>query len=116
MPRTYIETIDDLAGKIVGIRRGSSYGDEYKRGKRDIFTVEEDSNAFQRLRKLRSRRIDVALIGPGMAGLNQVLRKDSELLKHRDEFVVLEKPFESDPNYFRICENHENGSVPARIQ
>ena len=93
------ETIEDLAGKRVGVRRGSSYGDEFERGKRDIFKVEEDSNTFQRLRKLRYRRIDVALVGPGKIGLNQVLRDDPILFQNRDEFVVLENPFGRDPNY-----------------
>ena len=93
------KAIDDLAEKIVGVRRGSSYGDEFERGKKGIFTVEEDGNAHQRLRKLLKRRIDVALIGPGKTGLNQVLHDDSKLFEFRDEFVVLEKPFGRDPNY-----------------
>ena len=93
------ETIDDLAGKVLGVRRGSIYGDEFDRGRRGIFSVEEDSNASQRLRKLQARRIDVAIIGPGRMGLDRVLRENSELYQHRDEFVVLEKPFARDPNY-----------------
>lgn len=99
------ESIDDLAGKTLGVRRGSSYGDEFERGKRDIFKVDEDANAFQRLKKLLVGRIDVALIGPGRVGLSRVLRDDSELYQHRNEFVVLEKPLGRDPNYLGFMKN-----------
>ena len=92
-------TIEDLAGKRVGVRRGSSYGDDFEHGKKELFTVDEDSNAVQRLKKLYWQRIDVALIGPGKAGLNQVLKDNPELLQKKDEFVVLNKPFKRDPNY-----------------
>ena len=59
------ETIDDLEGKVVGDRGGSSYGDELERGKRVIFTVEEDAGTIQRLKKLQAQRIDMAIFGPG---------------------------------------------------
>ena len=93
------ETIEDLAGKRVGVRRGTSYGNDYERGQKEIFTVDEDGSAIQRLKKLRARRIDVALIGLGKTGLNHILRDDPKLLQHKNEFVVLEKPFKRDPNY-----------------
>jgi ABC-type amino acid transport substrate-binding protein len=98
-------TIDDLAGKRVGVRRGSSYGDEFERGRKEIFEAEEDSNAIFRLKKLLAQRIDVALIGPGQAGLNQVLKDDPELFQRKDEFVILPTPFNRDPNYLGFAKS-----------
>jgi polar amino acid transport system substrate-binding protein len=95
-------TLEDLKGKRVGVRRGSSYGDDFERGKKDIFIADEDSDAIQRLKKLLIKRIDVALIGPGKAGVNKIIKSDPELLKRKDDFVLLEKPFKRDPNYLGI--------------
>jgi len=93
------EKIEDLAGKRVGVRRGSSYGDAYERGKQEIFTIDEDTTSVGRLYKLLAQRIDVAIIGPGKAGFNNVLRNNPALMQHKDAFVVLKKPFMVDPNY-----------------
>ena len=83
----------------MGVRRGSAYGDEFERGKRNVFAVEEDDSVFQRLRKLRYRRIDVTIIGPRKMGLMHVLQDDPDQFQYRDEFVVLDKPLRRDPNY-----------------
>ncbi len=93
------DDIQDLKGKTVGVQRGSSYGEQFEKGKNEIFTPEEDNHGKQRLLKLLSRRIDVALIGPGKAGLDSVISQSKELMKRRDEFVILPNLFRRDPNY-----------------
>ena len=127
------ETIEDLAGKVLGVRRGSIYGDVFERGMRELlFTVNEDGNGVQRLKKLLLDRIDVALIGPGKSGLNWIINSDSMLQASRDEFVVLPVPFAVDPNYLGfaqamnmkeflaefnliIQQGHEDGTIQAII-
>jgi polar amino acid transport system substrate-binding protein len=93
------ETLEDLAGKVIGVNRGASYGDEFERGKKDIFRVNEDNNPVARLKMILARRIDAALIGPGKAGLQEVISSDPELMRRSGEFAVLPKPFKRDPNY-----------------
>lgn len=64
---------------------------------------------MHRLRKLLGKRFDVALIGPGKIGFSQVIRKDSELLRRKDEFVILPKPFRRDPNFLGFSKTMDMG-------
>lgn len=91
--------IHDLRGKKVGYLRGASFGEEFEKGKNSVFSFQEDGSAKQRLLKLLFKRIDVALIGPGLAGFNMIVKQDKRLLKNKDKFVILSKPFRKDPNY-----------------
>ena len=84
-------SIEDLAGKTLGGNRGSSYGDDYERLKK-ICTIEEDNGQEQRLLKLLARRIDVALIGPGRAGLNSAIMQNEYLQNNREQFSILPTP------------------------
>lgn len=93
------ENITDLQGKRVGVQRGSSYGEEYEQS-HEILLFEEDGSGEQRLLKLLKNRIDVAIIGPGKAGLMSVIKMNKELTRRKDEFSVISNPFRRDPNYF----------------
>jgi len=97
--------LENLKGKRIGARRGSRYGDEFEYGRKNIFKVDEDSNAIQRLKKLLRGRIDAALIGPGKAGVNQIINADDELHEKKEEFVLLPKPFKRDPNYLGFAKS-----------
>lgn len=92
-------SMQDLQGKIVGVLRGSSYGDEFEEAKNSIFTSDTDDSGQQRLLKLLSKRIDVALMGPGKGGVDSIIIKNQKLLERKDEFVILSVPFKRDPNY-----------------
>ena len=83
----------------MGSLRGASYGEEFEIGKKNAFEIDEDDNLEQRLLKLLRKRIDVALIGPGRSGFDNLIRNDNKLLEKKDEFVVLPVPFYRDPNY-----------------
>lgn len=91
--------IQDLQGKIIGVLRGSSYGDDFEQAKNSIFTIDLDDSGKQRLLKLLSKRIDVALIGPGKGGVDSIIIQHPKLLERKDEFVILPVPFKRDPNY-----------------
>lgn len=92
-------TLKDLKGKLIGARRGASYGDKFELGAKKVFELITDNNGVQRLKKVLAGRIDAALIGPGKAGLEQVLQSDPQLMQRKDEFVILEHAFKRDPNY-----------------
>lgn len=98
-------SIEDLKGKRVGARRGAIYGDEFKRGKNELFAVDEDGYTAHRLKKLLRGHIDVALIGPGKTGFNRVMRDNFEYLGKKDAFVVLPKPFIRDPQYLGFAKS-----------
>lgn len=91
--------IKDLKGKKVGALRGASYGEDFEKGKKDLFTVEEDGNGKQRLLKLLHNRIDIAIIGPGKGAINKIIQSNEMLMKEKDAFVILPTPFKRDPNY-----------------
>ena len=97
--------LSDLQGKVVGVQRGSSYGDKFERGRSQIFKVDTDRQASSRLFKLLNGRIDVALIGPGRAGLDRVIGTHPGLVENRDQFVVLPTPFKRDPNYLGFAKS-----------
>lgn len=99
------KNIEDLTGKTVGVLRGASFGELYEQSKEKIFKVSEDNNSKERLLKLLAGRIDVALIGPGKSAVNFVINSDPRLIKGRDKFVILEKPFVRDPNYLAFSKN-----------
>lgn len=102
-------TMDDLQGKVIGVPRGSVYGDEYARALRTVFTPIEDVNAVQRLRLLLLGRMDAAVIGPGRAGLAHYIAQHPELQANADRFVCLERPIARDPNYIGFHKSLERG-------
>ena len=99
------KSIEDLAGKRVGARRGSFYGDEFVEGQKSVFEVSEDGNALQRFNKLLKKRIDVALIGPGKLAFEQLFKDNPELEENRDKFAIIEKPFILDANYLAFSKS-----------
>ena len=101
------DKIEDLKGKTLGVQRGSSYGEEFEKGKGVLFETVEDDNQVNRLRRLLRNRLDAALIGPGKIGFSHIVRQDSELLRRKDEFVILPKLFKRDPNFLGFLKTME---------
>jgi len=91
--------IPDLKGKTIGVTRGASYGDAYDKALGTVFTPCYDGKPVIRLRMLLAGRTDAALIGPGKAALDYVIKNDPGLMPHADKFVVLDTPFNIDPNF-----------------
>ena len=98
--------IKDLKGKIAGGAAGASYGEEVDRAIADgIISVDRDDNQGFRMRKLLAGRIDVAIIGNGTAGFEQLLALDPELQARRSSFVVLPHPLTHDPLYLAFAKS-----------
>jgi polar amino acid transport system substrate-binding protein len=96
-------SIQDLKGKKVGVVRGGSFGEEFHKAlKGNLFEIVEDSNPQHRLAKLLRGVIDVALIGPGKAGVYDAINNNPKLIKNKEKFIILSTPFNRDPNYLGI--------------
>lgn len=101
--------IGDLQGKSIGVCRGCSYGEEYERAVRDkVFEPVQGDSPTTQLAMLLVDRLDAVLIPVGRAGLEEALRGKTagvDLLKQRDKFVILPKPFARDPNYLAFAKS-----------
>lgn len=94
------KTLSDLKGKRVGMVRGASFGEDFQRAlDANLFKVDGDSGAQQRLSKLMLGRIDCALFNVGKAGFEEALRLNQMLIPLKDQLVVLQVPLRRDPNY-----------------
>ena len=92
--------LSDLHGKRVGIGRGGSYGEAFEKAREaNLFTVDGDAGAMERLNKLLLDRIDCALFNAGKAGFEETLRSNRVPEAQREALVVLPVPLRSDPNF-----------------
>jgi ABC-type amino acid transport substrate-binding protein len=106
----------DLKGKIAGGAAGASYGEEVDRAIADgVISVDRDDNQQFRMRKLLAGRIDVAIIGNGIAGFEQLLASDPELKAMRNRFVVLPHPLAHDPLYLAFAKSMHMKPVLERF-
>jgi len=94
------EKNEDLTGKMIGVCRGCSFGSEFEEAKK-FFKIFEDDTNIQRLRILNGGRTDAAVFNPGVAALNLTLHEDSSF--SREQFSVLERPVNRDPNYLAFA-------------
>lgn len=100
------QDIKDLKGRTAGGQSGASYGTEVDAAiAAGIFTVDRDSGQANRLKKLMLGRIDVAIIGNGLAGFEQLIASEPELKANRDKFVVLDRPLVCDPLYLAFAKS-----------
>lgn len=109
-------TLKDLKGKSVGGAFGASYGEAIDHAIAEgVIAMERDPNQFSRLRKLLAGRMDVAIIGNGNAGLQQLLASDPELAVNAGKFVVLPHPLASDPLYLAFAKTMHMKAALARF-
>lgn len=95
--------ITDLKGKRIGVLRHSSMGDKYDQAVKDkLFTVVEYAGSITAMKMLLQEQIDVTFYGSGKYGIENLINSDPELKQQRESFVILDKPFLSDPNYLGI--------------
>lgn len=91
-------TLKDLQGKKLGGLSGASYGEDVDQAiSNGELHVERENGEQSRLLKLLAGRIDVAIIGNGIAGLEVILASDPGLAANRSQFVMLPKPLVRDP-------------------
>ena len=109
-------SMDDLAGKRIGIGRGGSFGDRFETMKRTgAFTVVEDDGPVLRLKKLLYDRIDCALISPKDFGLPATIRLDPVLEDHAGDLVQLPTPLLRDPNHLGFAKSMRMGPFLDRF-
>ena len=93
-------TLKDLQGKKLGGLSGASYGEEVDQAiSNGELHVERENGEQSRLLKLLAGRIDVAIIGNGIVGLEVILASDPRLVANRSQFVLLPQPLVRDPLY-----------------
>jgi ABC-type amino acid transport substrate-binding protein len=92
-------SVQDLAGKTVGVLRGVAYGGEWSDALK-TFTAEEDTDAVARIGKLVRGRLDAAVISSGTPGLEIAVR---EAGLEMAQFTILPVPVLEDPNYLAIA-------------
>jgi polar amino acid transport system substrate-binding protein len=111
------QRIEDLKGKTLGISLGSSYGPEFERGKKEIFTVEENSgDPGSRLKKLLAERVDAVLVPSGKIELAYTIQQDPELLAQQENFVILPVPFlEASPHFIGWAKTMNNEAFRQEI-
>ncbi len=104
--------MDDLKGKKIGVARGASYGEAYDVAVANkVFEPVPGTLPTQQLAMLLSDRLDAVLITSGKAGLEDAINYFSpglaglDLAKRRDEFLILPKPFNRDPNYVAFAKS-----------
>jgi ABC-type amino acid transport substrate-binding protein len=96
--RMVFTELKDLQGKTLGGLAGASYGDEVDKAiEAGLFRVDRDPSQIARLKKLLLGRVDIAIVGNGLAGFEQLLAADAHLSANRDKFRVLPRPLVRDP-------------------
>mgnify|MGYP000123480418 CR=1 FL=1 len=86
----------DLAGKKVATCYTCVYGEAFQKASKQ-FTMTYDRDRLQRLRLLKSGRIDVALFSPGYSSLQLTLDQAPDLTA--EDFSVLPVPLVRDSNH-----------------
>jgi polar amino acid transport system substrate-binding protein len=98
-------SLDDLAGRSIGIQRGSSFGPELEAAL-DQFHVVRDNGHCERLRMLGAGRIDGAIVSGGVAGVSfNVATAGLDL----HDLVIHATPVALDPNYIAIAKSRRDG-------
>lgn len=100
------EGIESLRGRVLGISRGWTYGDEFEAARKaGVFQVEEADGDGQNLEKLRAQRIDVILC-VREAALSAMAGTGT-----RDKFSVQEKPFSLNPAFLAFSKHDHMGKT-----
>ena len=68
-----------------------------------------------RLHMLLAERIDVAIIGPGKAGLDFLVQRHPTLKANAEKFVCLHPPVIRNPNYIGFRKELNRGETISRI-
>ena len=107
---------EDLKGLSVGGGTGISYGAEVDHAiATGVFTLERDTDATARLQRVLVGQLQVAVIGHGIQGLEDLVKGHPRLSKRRGEFSVLPKPLARDPLYLAAPKSLQKKEVLARF-
>ncbi|MFZ6863501.1 substrate-binding periplasmic protein [Undibacterium sp. Ji67W] len=114
-------SISDLKGKVIGLVRGTIYGNELDRMRNDFYYADFDNNRIEsRLQKLMYARVDALFFYSGSLSnaelennLNSVLIKQKTDQTNREEklFCVIDKDFASLNVYFATKLDADNSVI-----
>lgn len=92
------DTLADLYGKKIGIQIGVSYGDDFAAAVlNNKLQVAEVGDVPHRLRLLLAGQVDGVLGGNELRDFALIAKNDPFFTAHRDELMLLPKPFAEDP-------------------
>lgn len=95
--------LQSLDGRRLAIKSGASYGDDFEDArKKGYFKVVETTDRTGQMRMLTANRVDLVLVSPGRIALETVIARNDWLSDHREDFVILDPPYKSDPNFLGI--------------
>ncbi|WP_428650445.1 substrate-binding periplasmic protein [Roseibium sp.] len=95
--------LGSIRGLTIGIKRGASYGDDFEQAVRTgLIKVVETTDRANQLRMLDAGRVDLVLLSPGRIALETIIKENSWLQAHRDDFAIISPPYKLDPNYIGI--------------
>jgi len=116
-------TVDDLRGKTIGAVRGYSYGDEFERGRNQLFRVDDDiASRATRLQRLLLKRVDALLLyqpsaeNPAdiEASLQQLIRPHLKglALPPGAHLTVLPQPLQVENSmHFAVARSRDDGLI-----
>ncbi|MFZ6816124.1 substrate-binding periplasmic protein [Undibacterium sp. Rencai35W] len=116
-------TLADLRGKVIGVARGASYGNEFDQAANTVFKVEYDTNSnAARLRKLYTRRMDAIVFYSRSVAAQRLVAEINAIAYTTlgadqatgKAFCVLPKPITSVDIHFAIRADADHG-VMAKL-
>lgn len=108
--------LHSLNGRSVAIKLGASYGDDFEQARRDnLLSVVETTDRKGQLQMLMYGRVDTVLMSPGRVALESTLAENTFLMEHRNDYVLLDKPFKLDPNFLGVPKSLGKTAVLAKI-
>ena len=108
--------LKDLKGKTIGGAAGAIYGEDFARAKTaGIIVIDEDPHQLSRMRKLLQGRMEVAIIGNGIAGFESLLASDPELEANRNKFTLLPRPLARDSLHLAFLKSMNMKPALARF-
>ena len=108
--------LSSLAGRTVAIKLGASYGDDFEQARKNrVYSVVETTDRKGQLQMLSYGRVDLVLMSPGRLALESTLAENKFLIEHRNDYVLLDKPFKLDPNYLGMPKSINKKSLLLKI-
>lgn len=86
-----------------------------KREKNRLYSVVETTDRKGQLQMLSYGRVDLVLMSPGRLALESTLAENKFLIEHRNDYVLLDKPFKLDPNYLGMPKSINKKSLLLKI-
>lgn len=108
--------VDDLQGKVLGMARGTTGGEDFDRLEREgSLKVERDTSVDRRLQALLAGRLDVAVLGGSQSVLDPVLAQWPDPDAVRGQLEVLRTPLLHDRLHLAFPKSFNAGALLQRF-